>query len=117
METVDVKLIKSALEEASFNDPELRQKVYECIDELQADLEDAEYKSTVGVNNVFDELEDMLNAIEEAESEEEDEKDDIDPTVDDENDDEDDEDNDDDEDDDDDEDYDDDDVPDELKNL
>lgn len=112
---VDTTLIKAALEEAKFDDVELREKIYECINELQADLEDAEYQPSVKVLAVFDELEQMLADIEEREAEEkDDEDDDVDPSSDDDDEEEE---EDEDEDDEDEDEDDDDDVPDELKNL
>jgi hypothetical protein len=118
----DVKLIKAALEEAKFENVELREKIYECINELDEDLSDAHYAASENCDEVFDELEAMLAEIEEEESDEEEDRkiadDDIDPSKgEDDEDDEDDEDADDDDDDDEEEFDDDEDVPDELKNL
>lgn len=108
---VDVKLLKAALEEAKFEDVELREKIYECINELDADLDDVEYKPTVKVETVFDELEKILEDMEEQEEVEEEEGD---PTVEDEQEEESEEDEDDDEDDDDDDDIDDDEEDEDL---
>ncbi len=84
----DVKLIKVALEDAKFDDPVVREKIFAAINSLSDDLVEVNFSASITTDQIFDDLEEYLDEgevstdddeeedDEEEEEEEEDDEDD-----------------------------------------
>ena len=57
----DVNIVKHALEDTKFNDPQVRELLVDAINALHLDLRDCGYIMSVETANVFDALESYLN--------------------------------------------------------
>lgn len=68
----DVKLLKAALEDARFDDPEIREKIYNCINSLADDLVEVNFSASITTDQIFDDLEEHLDTDVEVEVEDDD---------------------------------------------
>lgn len=58
----DIKLLKAALEDAKFDDSEVREKIYACINHLSDDLTELNFGASMPTDAAFDDLEEYLDA-------------------------------------------------------
>ncbi len=61
----DVKLLKAALEDAKFDDPLVREKIYNCLNSLSDDLLELNFGASLSTDQLFDDLEEYLDTEEE----------------------------------------------------